>query len=77
MINNDCVGENSSEVIDCVIYYLTGFVCRKLLQQISCDKCKSALIFEDVFSNRPEAELTNLKTFMSDRANFAYLWTSF
>jgi hypothetical protein len=69
LINNDswdeedCVGESSSEVIDCVIYYLPGFVCRKLLQQISCDKCKSALTFEDVFSNHPEAELTNLKTF--------------
>jgi hypothetical protein len=68
LINNDswdeedCVGENSSEVIDCVIFFF-GFVRRKLLQQISCDKCKSALIFEDVFSNRPEAELTNLKTF--------------
>lgn len=49
-------------VIDCVVYYLTGYLSSKIVRHSKCDKCKTSLSTSAVFSQRPEAELVNLKT---------------
>lgn len=32
-----------AEVVDCIVYYVTGFVCRKLLNNAMSDTCKLGL----------------------------------
>lgn len=41
-IHNYCT-PNKAEVTDCVIYYISGFVCRHILKHTNCDVCINAL----------------------------------
>lgn len=50
------------EQADCIIYYVTGYLCRKLLKSTSCEECRRGLVLSDSISDRPEAALVNLKT---------------
>ncbi|XP_077535872.1 uncharacterized protein LOC144148165 [Haemaphysalis longicornis] len=51
-----------ANVVDCIIYYVTGFVSRKLANKTSCVVCKEALKGHRGFSKAAEAELVNCKT---------------
>lgn len=54
-----------SEVIECVVYYVTGYLCRKLLKLFhNCEICKKSLALpNDVGTvDRSVALLTNIKT---------------
>lgn len=52
-----------SPVVDCIVYYVTGFVCRKLMKRSKCALCKSALIATfETYNTTSEAELVNIKT---------------
>lgn len=47
------------EVVDCIVYYLTGYVCKRFSKSTICALCKDALIGS---GSADEAQLTNLKT---------------
>jgi len=49
-----------ASVIDCIIYYVSGFITKKMLKHISCDTCRASFIQHT--SSMPEAELVNLKS---------------
>lgn len=51
-----------AEVVDCIVYYVTGFVCRKLLNSTTCETCKLGLARPVAHSQVPEAALVNCKT---------------
>ncbi|XP_072145361.1 uncharacterized protein [Dermacentor andersoni] len=53
---------NDASVVECIIYYVTGFVSRKIFNQTSCTTCKKALEGQKGSSKVPEAELVNCKT---------------
>lgn len=46
-------------VIDCIIYYVSGFISKKMLKHINCETCRASIQFS---SSIPEAELVNLKS---------------
>lgn len=50
-----------SPVIDCIVYYVTGSVSRKLIER-SRDTCKAALTPAEALSYLNQAELVNIKT---------------
>lgn len=50
------------ETVDCLIYYLTGFICRKLFKTSSCNLCKEHLYYKTANNNNPAASLTTLKS---------------
>ncbi|KAH6947068.1 hypothetical protein HPB50_016987 [Hyalomma asiaticum] len=52
----------SAEVVDCIVYYVSGFVCRKMLKNTKCDACKLGLASRVSHSEKPEAALVNCKT---------------
>lgn len=52
----------SCEVVDCIIYYVTGYMCRKLLKSTECHVCKRGLAVPFSHSQKPEAALVNCKT---------------
>ena len=37
-----------ANVVDCIIYYITGFVCKKMLQRTVCEKCRKAFQYNSV-----------------------------
>lgn len=47
-------------VLDCIIYYVSGFIIKKLRKKINCEICKTA--FTRPENLLPEAELVNLKS---------------
>lgn len=49
-------------IVDCIVYYVTGFVSRKLGSETSCTVCKQALEGQKGIANVPEADLVNFKT---------------
>lgn len=52
-----------TETVDCVIYYLTGFICRKLFKTTSCNLCKEHLYYKTPTNNQNSAaSLTALKS---------------
>ncbi|KAH7939225.1 hypothetical protein HPB52_008941 [Rhipicephalus sanguineus] len=59
---NDIVttGYNSVEVVDAILYYVTGFVSRKMTKLLPCVKCRQSLSV--TMPNRQKAELTLCKT---------------
>lgn len=63
----DDVVENSDHdsflapVVDCVIYYITGYLCKQVLRYSKCAVCRSAIIQSNV-SFEPVARLTNMKS---------------
>lgn len=52
---------DSASVTDCVVYYVTGFLCRKLLKCTECLACKTGLT-ASANMTRPEAALVIQKT---------------
>lgn len=62
----DEVVENSDHdyflapVVDCVIYYVTGYLCKQMLRYFKCSICHSAILQSN--SSAPVAQLTNLKS---------------
>lgn len=50
------------EAADCIIYYLAGFMCRKLLKCSTCSTCRHSLIEEWEIHSQPESSLVNCKT---------------
>lgn len=52
------------EVIDCIIYYVTGFVCRKYYKQTNCVHCQEAFSsrYENIISGCHESQLVALKS---------------
>ncbi|KAL4154025.1 hypothetical protein QTP88_001858 [Uroleucon formosanum] len=53
---------NEALVLNCHIYYTTGYVSKKIAKNTSCTLCLSALIVKDKFVDLPEAELINIKS---------------
>lgn len=52
---------NEASVLNCIIYYTTGYVSKKIAKNTTCTLCLSALIVNDKFVDLPEAELINIK----------------
>lgn len=52
--------DRSSEVTECVLYFVAGYVARKFKQSLACQICKSA--FTAPKNQGPAAELVNLKS---------------
>lgn len=48
-------------VIDCFIYYVTGYLCKQILKHSKCSVCKESLISNGKFQG-PESELTELRS---------------
>lgn len=63
----DEVVENSDHdfflapVVDCVIYYVTGYLCKQMLRYLKCSVCRSAIL-QSKLSFEPVARLTNIKS---------------
>lgn len=49
-------------VIDCIIYYVTGYLCKQILRYFKCLTCQSAIKQNNVCSYEPVAQLVNLKS---------------
>ncbi|XP_077502979.1 uncharacterized protein LOC144113650 [Amblyomma americanum] len=54
--------DTDATVVDCIVYYVTGFVSRKLRNVTTCSVCKGALEGHKGLANVPEADLVNCKT---------------
>ena len=54
--------EMSEDVLDCVIYYIYGYICRKMLKNNKCLHCRKAFSTCDENEIFPISELVNLKT---------------
>ena len=52
----------SEDLNDTIIYYLCGFVCKRMSEETKCYHCKSAFKSHPEFSIFPIAELTNKRT---------------
>lgn len=50
------------EAVDCIIYYLCGFVCRKLLKNTTCLKCRESLVEETQVHQQVESALVDCKS---------------
>lgn len=53
---------NEATVLNCIIYYTTGYVSKQIARNTSYTLCLSALIVKDKFIDLPEAELINVKS---------------
>ncbi|KAH8028588.1 hypothetical protein HPB51_017714 [Rhipicephalus microplus] len=53
---------SDATVVDCIVYYVTGFESRKLATQTSCTICKEVLVGQKGILKLPEADLVNCKT---------------
>jgi len=50
-------------VIDCIIYYVTGYLCKQIVRYFKCVTCQSAIKQNiNLRSNEPVARLVNLKS---------------
>lgn len=49
-------------ISDCIVYYLSGFLCRKMKKKVLCLDCKK--VFEDsaCINARPQAKLVDIKS---------------
>ncbi|KAH8034024.1 hypothetical protein HPB51_019089 [Rhipicephalus microplus] len=54
--------DTDATVVDCIVYYVTGFVSRKLRNGTTCSICKNALQGKQGLASVPEADLVNCKT---------------
>ncbi|KAH7979543.1 hypothetical protein HPB49_009800 [Dermacentor silvarum] len=50
------------EATHCVVYYITGYMCRELLKNTSCEQFTRGMAVSLVKADRSEASLVNLKT---------------
>ena len=53
--------EMSPQIINCVIYYTCGFICRKMLKKTKCIVCREAFASKEENSTLAIANLLNLK----------------
>ncbi|KAH7976982.1 hypothetical protein HPB52_022792 [Rhipicephalus sanguineus] len=53
---------SNATVVECIVYYVTGFVTRKLSKEASCATCKEAVEGKTGICGAPEADLVNCKT---------------
>ncbi|KAH7986066.1 hypothetical protein HPB49_026133 [Dermacentor silvarum] len=51
---------SSADVVDAILYYVTGFVSRRMTKFLPCAKCRQSLSVTT--TSRPEAALTHCKT---------------
>lgn len=53
-----------ADVVDSIIYYVTGFVCKTMLKKTVCPNCRKAFVYDSVTPIRelPEAHLVNIKS---------------
>ncbi|KAH8036118.1 hypothetical protein HPB51_017929 [Rhipicephalus microplus] len=54
--------DTDATVVECIVYYVTGFVSRKLRNGTTCSICKNALQGKQGLASVPEADLVNCKT---------------
>lgn len=52
----------TSTIMSCVIYYLAGFISRKLYKSSQCSTCKENLYFTNPAIQKDNSELTELKS---------------
>ncbi|KAH7990027.1 hypothetical protein HPB51_026492 [Rhipicephalus microplus] len=55
-------GDSDATVVDCIVYYVTGFVSRKVGSCTCCTNCKEALAGKKGTVDVPEADLVNCET---------------
>jgi len=48
-------------VVECIIYYITGYLCKQILCYLKCSICRSAIIQTNC-SSEPVARLVNIKS---------------
>lgn len=53
---------NLAPVVDCIIYYVTGYLCKQLLRYFKCLTCRSAFKQSSGYSQESVARLVNLKS---------------
>jgi hypothetical protein len=53
---------NEASVLNCIIYYATGYVTKKNIKNTSCILCLNALKNNQKYVDIPDAELVNLKS---------------
>lgn len=53
---------SSDNVTDCIIYYVVGFLCRKILKNTTCQQCRNGLAATSNAASKPEAALVACKT---------------
>ena len=53
--------EMSDNVLDCIIYYICGFLCRRMLKKLKCQCCRQAFSSQDINSIFPVSDLVNLR----------------
>lgn len=60
---NDAVEHDYAlpDVLDCLIYYVTGYISRHMLKHSSCSVCRSAFENPVSYSSNPIARLVNMK----------------
>ncbi|KAH8022196.1 hypothetical protein HPB51_023046 [Rhipicephalus microplus] len=51
-----------ADTVDCIIYYVTGYLCRNIGKKTVCATCRDGLIKQTGFCGIPEADLVNCKT---------------
>jgi len=47
-------------VVDCLVYYLTGYLVKQISKHTKCTICLTAINSSESFSVIPEAQFTNL-----------------
>lgn len=52
------------EVMSCILYYIIGYICRRMLKITKCEPCRSAFIsrYENILSDCPESKLVTVKS---------------
>lgn len=53
-------GKDTAQVVDCILYYVVGFLSRKLMKTTTCDCCRSAFTIPQ--NSSAEASLTSTKS---------------
>ncbi|KAJ8876824.1 hypothetical protein PR048_021271 [Dryococelus australis] len=51
-----------AQVVDCLIYYVTGYLCRQIMKYTKYDSCKNVFTAPVTYSQYYEAQLVNYKT---------------
>lgn len=60
-MDNDYSDYSQPEIIDCVIYYVTGYLSNHILKSIDCDICKNAFTSSVTNCPLPAALLVNME----------------
>lgn len=52
----------TASVEDCIVYYVAGYLCRKLLRYTARSQCKLGLVSQTTSSEKPESAFVNCRT---------------